>query len=1111
MKLSRYLPVAALALCPLLSSPGVAQSTPPTSPLAPTKEEDVVVLNPFTVSTESDKGYRATSTLSGTRINTSLRDIGTSIQAITPEFLEDTGITDVTELLQYTTSTEVSGGAGGNFSSASGSSAVFSSDTENRASSTPTRVRGLADASISRNLYSTGIPFDSYNISRVEVNRGANSVLFGLGSPAGIINYSLAEVMWRNEYSVETRVDNFGSFRGVVDLNRVLLKDKLAIRVIGLDDGTKYKQDPSFRDDRRYYVTGSFRPFKNTTLSASFERGWIDSTLPRVDPPRDYLTNFFTTGKVSVPNNTDYRDAPTNTAYISLDSGAPGNLRIFDSPSSSGTVNAFVQYPETYLGGGVVNPAATNPARTNDFRYRRVAMQNSREFLLNVYGDPLGPNAFALGLVDPSVFDFFNNTIDGTASSQFGRLEAFNASLRQEFLRGKAGIELAYDTQTYDNGYVDALDGIRGNALMLDISQGEFAYVTPGNPASGQAVNPNYLRPAVGSRSSFADRFNENETVRATGYLRHDFTERSSGFLAKLLGRQNLTMLASSYQTDYSSRSGQAQFMDYDQLLALGWSAVNARANQAGQLGNLFYLGDSVANRTSASGLNLQGYKGNFVFADQVSINYRDPVTRQIRTGMVSVHHLDNEPHDRLATGASISRDTLDTLAAVLQSHWWDGALISTVGWREDRVKRYVSGAFSRRPDQTIIYTSSALNTAAPSESATGNTATYSGVIRVDKIVGRYMPSGIDLDLHYGWSENFQGLSGARSVNGGFYSAPVGETKELGFSMGLFDQKLFFRANWFETSQANLADADIDQPISTVLFQVPSRLYQRYTLAQLQAAGFAMPPDSLAAGAITVSAPNAAGFATYANVFTGRDVKSAVSKGFELETTYNVTNNWRMAVNVAQVKSTESGKGTNWAATAAWVRTNWFSKPAVAALSTGEGGSLDPVSGWEQRAVTDFLSAQERNGASNPQIREWRVNAITNYSFSKTSRLKGVGAGGGVRYQDNVFIGYRGKPNPANPAGSYIADITKPQFGPSELEFDFWLSYQRRVFSDRVLWKLQLNVRNAFTNDELIPIQAQQVDIYSKYPAFDANKASGYRLYRIAAPRTIELRSTFKF
>lgn len=1073
-------------------------------------QSEVVVLSPFTVSSTTDQGYRATSTLSGTRINTSLRDIGTSIQAITREFLEDTGITDVTELLQYTTSTEVTNGAGGNYSNASGSTSVFSSDSNLRASSSPTRIRGLADASISRNLFATGIPFDSYNISRVEVNRGANSVLFGLGSPAGIVNYSLVEANWRNESMVEVRMDNFRSARVVLDLNRVLVKDKLALRLVGLNDQTKYKQDPAFRNDRRYFATASYRPFKNTTISGSFEKGSIDSTMPRQDPPRDYLTHFFTTGKVTIPNNTDFRDAPTNTAYVSLDSGTIGNLRIFDGPNSNGTNNVFIQYPDTTLGGGVVNPAAVNRARANDFRYRRQAMQNGREFLLNVFGDPLGPNAYALDLVDPTVFDFFNNNVDGTASSQFGRIQAYNVSLRQQFLQGNAGIEVGYDAQTYNNGYIDALDGIRGNALMLDISQGDFAYVTPGNPSSGTALNPNFLRPKVGTRGNFADRFNQNATARATAFLRHDFTRRSSNFLAKLLGRQDLTVLASSYKSDAHSLTGQPQFMDYDNLRTLGFSDANARANGAGQLGNIFYLGDSIANRTTASGLNLTGYKGDFSYVDNVNIAYRD-TANLIRTGSVRVHNYDNEPHDRLATGAAISRDTLDTVAAVLQSHWWDGALITTVGWREDRVKRYTSGVFSRRVDQTIIYDSALLNTSVPSESATGRTKTYGGVVKVNKVVGRFMPAGVDLDLHYGWSENFQGLSGGRSVKGGFYPAPVGDTKELGFSMGLFNQKLFFRANWFETSQQNLTDTDIDQPINTVIFQLPSRLYQVYPVAVLQAAGFVMPPSTVDSGAFRLGPANAAGLSAYSVVFQGVDIKSAISKGFELETTYNVVSNWRMAVNVAQVKSTESGKGQNWAPTVEWVKKNWFDKPSVANLSTGQGGSLDPVSGWEQRAVTDFISAQERNGASNPEIRKWRVNVVTNYSFTKESRLKGFGVGGGARYQDNVFLGYLGKVNPANPGGTLIADVAKPIYGPTETEFDFWASYQRRIFSDKVPWKLQLNIRNAFTNDKLIPFKAQQLDIFSKYPAFDAYKASGYMLYRIAAPRTIELRSTFKF
>src|SRR5690606_26053053 len=182
-------------------------------------------------------------------------------------------------------------------------------------------------------------------------------------------------------------------------------------------------------------------------------------------------------------------------------------------------------------------------------------------------------------------------------------------------------------------------------------------------------------------------------------------------------------------------------------------------------------------------------------------------------------------------TNISMTRDTLGTLAGVLQSHWWNGALVSTLGWREDRVKRYTSSPFTRRVDQTLIFDPENLDTDTPADAATEDTLTYSGVLRVDKILGRRMPDGVDLDLHYAWSENFQGLAGPRSVHGGFYDAPSGETRELGFSMSLLDDKLFFRANWFETEQQNMTDSDITQPISTVVSLLSSGIYRMNTAA----------------------------------------------------------------------------------------------------------------------------------------------------------------------------------------------------------------------------------------------------------------------------------------
>ena len=118
--------------------------------------------------------------------------------------------------------------------------------------------------------------------------------------------------------------------------------------------------------------------------------------------------------------------------------------------------------------------------------------------------------------------------------------------------------------------------------------------------------------------------------------------------------------------------------------------------------------------------------------------------------------------------------------------------------------------------------------------------------------------------------------------------------------------------------------------------------------------------------------------------------------------------------------------------------------------------------------------------------------------------------GGALRFQDRIFLGYAGKENPADPAGSLISDITHPIMGPTETDYDAWLSYRRQI-SEKIMMRLQLNVRNLFSRDELVPFRAQQADVYSKYAAFDHYKDSGYMLYRIAAPRTITFRATLEF
>ena len=255
-------------------------------------DEEIVTLDPFSVSADDSRGYQASATLAGTRINTSLRDIASTISVVTKQFLEDTGAKNLEDLLIYTAGTEVAG-VGGNFAGPGGQAGRATVDASYSNLRSTTRVRGLASADITRNYFSSTIPFEAYNTERVEINRGANSVLYGLGSPAGIINSSLLKPNFNDGGEVRAQYGSFGSIRGSIDVEKVLVEDILSVRVAGVIDHRNFQQDPAFRDTERYYGVAEYRPTSSTTIRISGETGTIDANSPRILPPMDAITDWF--------------------------------------------------------------------------------------------------------------------------------------------------------------------------------------------------------------------------------------------------------------------------------------------------------------------------------------------------------------------------------------------------------------------------------------------------------------------------------------------------------------------------------------------------------------------------------------------------------------------------------------------------------------------------------------------------------------------------------------------------------------------------------------------------------------------------------------------------
>ncbi|MEM9160797.1 MAG: TonB-dependent receptor plug domain-containing protein, partial [Verrucomicrobiota bacterium] len=203
------------------------------------EEDSILELSPFVVDGSDDQGYRATSTLAGTRIRTDLKDVGSAISVVTEEFLRDTNATDNETLLVYTTNMEV-GGTEGNFAGGSDSGRV-DTDSQRKNPNDSTRVRGLAKADNTRSFYRTDIPWDSYNVKRIDIQRGPNSILFGLGSPAGVINANVDQAYFNDGGDAEIRFDDHGTVRMTLNYNKVLIEDELAVRFATLQEDEKFQ------------------------------------------------------------------------------------------------------------------------------------------------------------------------------------------------------------------------------------------------------------------------------------------------------------------------------------------------------------------------------------------------------------------------------------------------------------------------------------------------------------------------------------------------------------------------------------------------------------------------------------------------------------------------------------------------------------------------------------------------------------------------------------------------------------------------------------------------------------------------------------------------------
>ena len=723
--------------------------------------------------------------------------------------------------------------------------------------------------------------------------------------------------------------------------------------------------------------------------------------------------------------------------------------------------------------------------------------------------DPLNrlPNFTAPSIQNREIFDYHNKLMQGTSNFVITDFDTHQATIQQTFWNGKAGVELSWDKQTREQTSRLPFSSAVYKTIHLDITTHQPNGDTDLDGFGDSFVNENFGRPVViahdvGNNDSegISTRYrrDEQETYRATLFGTLDFESYLDNNFGKIIGKHTFTGLFEDRTNDF--------YRDAHRPI---WNALNGPDPGANNISSgandqfrrylrvATYLGPSAAGANDVNDVRVTetvqvpwpeiGDVHRVIYFDNAN-NVDGPGVAD----WVLVNHFDH---------ADLGKNTLESEALSVQSHWLDKHLVSLFAWRTDSEEAFQRLQWDQeRPDPNdpsvlsrwtpegefnpdLVFLESS-----PASMAEQSTFTWSLVGYFPEDLLFELPFGADLSAHYYEAESFQPAGISNNILNQPLASPTGTTKEYGFTIELFEHRLSARFNWFTTVNANgrsggvggivgtptnwlrtvMEAEDFNMPIedtdgpmggyntyddwyAAIIGLIPSDLQSVYNLRvqeNIQPDGSILhtaesdPPDGL------------------------DDTSDLVAKGFELDITGQVTNNWSVSLNLAKQETVQSNSGPVAFPYAFQIEQNLLNSGLPNLATQPFRGSPATFAQGYANVMSTVRGILAKDGTVSQEQRKYRANLITRYDFHE-GLLKGFGIGGAIRYQDKIAAGY---PLLLDEAGNQIPDIANPFFGPDETNGDLFVRYSRPI-SDKIDWILQMNVRNLYrSNDDDIPV-----------------------------------------
>ena len=451
-----------------------------------------------------------------------------------------------------------------------------------------------------------------------------------------------------------------------------------------------------------------------------------------------------------------------------------------------------------------------------------------------------------------------------------------------------------------------------------------------------------------------------------------------------------------------------------------------------------------------------------------------------------------------LATGgitpSTRTRREIRTESLATQNFFFDNRIVSTFGWRKDKNRsRDSNGATIDASTGLINY--DALKVWGPWVEKAGTTKTAGVVVKPMRW----------LNAHYNTSDSFLPAVTQYNLYGEVLPNPTGKGKDYGITVALFNQTVVLKINKFTTFQNNSRDG-VSGPLATRSIQLDTARVNNGSIAynfeswatNLANARFTAqgvtPTAAQTSSAVAKIMGLPEGFLDGAIGHSISETNDVSARGLEYELSYNPTRNWTFKANLAQQITIDSNLSPN-------IQKYIESRLPIWTSATDDAGALwwtTSNGGIPRDFFTGSINAPLKLAVANQnkprsQVREWRFNSLTNYRFS-TGRLKGLGVGGAVRWEDKAAIGFRGGAPDADGIVR-VYNANQPLFDKARYYIDFMSSYDLRFAQNKIRARVQLNIRNVLEKGRL--------------QAIGVNPDGSPHTYRIIDPRQIILSTTF--